>query len=74
MLTPSTFISQSVTDAMVVRRTHRSSFNVCVEAGMLVEAHIFPHGPRILTLATAETTAAGNTAQIEQNAQVWPTL
>ncbi|WEV46910.1 alpha/beta hydrolase [Bifidobacterium sp. ESL0690] len=72
--TPTTFIWQTVTDAVVPVQNSLLFINACVDAGVPVEAHIFPHGPHSLALATAETAAAGNAAQIEPSAQVWPSL
>ncbi|WEV72551.1 alpha/beta hydrolase [Bifidobacterium sp. ESL0790] len=72
--TPTTFIWQTISDAVVPVQNSLLFLNACVEAGVPVEAHIFPHGPHSLALATAETAAAGNEAQIEPSAQVWPSL
>ncbi|WEV53080.1 alpha/beta hydrolase [Bifidobacterium sp. ESL0704] len=72
--TAPTFIWQTITDAVVPVQNSLLFINACVEAGVSVEAHLFPQGPHSLALATTETAAAGNAAQIEPSAQVWPSL
>lgn len=53
--TPPVFVWQTITDQTVPVENSIMFVNACVEAGVSVEAHLFPKGPHGLALAVKET-------------------
>ena len=71
--TPPSFVWHTVTDDAVPVQNALLYINACVEHGVEVEAHLFPHGVHGLSLGTAET-AWDPVEGVEPCVQQWPNL
>lgn len=71
--TPPVFVWHTVPDDCVPYENTLMLINACKQAGVSVEAHLFPSGGHGLSLGTAETAWQG-VHGIEECVQVWPQL
>ncbi|WP_137652932.1 alpha/beta hydrolase [Bifidobacterium moukalabense] len=71
--TPPVFVWHTVPDDCVPYENTLMLINACKQAGVSIEAHLFPSGGHGLSLGTAETAWQGING-IEECVQVWPQL
>lgn len=71
--TPPTFLWHTITDDVVPVENSLQMIQACHQAGIPVEAHLYPSGGHGLALGTKETAWKG-TEGIEQCVQSWPDL
>lgn len=74
--TPPVFVWTTVTDNAVPFENTMMLIQACKDAGVSVEAHVFPQGHHGLALGTAETARGGENAgnDIVECIQIWPKL
>lgn len=72
--TPPTFIWHTMTDDTVPVENSLMFIQSCKNAGVSVEAHLFPTGGHGLSLGTIETAWQGNPETTEPSVQVWVQL
>lgn len=68
--TPPVFVWQTITDPVVPVQNSLMFINACINAGVSVEAHLYPKGGHGLALANSETTKPGSDG-IYPNIQQW---
>ncbi|OZG62850.1 acetylesterase [Bifidobacterium lemurum] len=72
--TPPVFVWHTMTDGSVPVENTLMLVQACRDAGVSVEAHLFPEGPHGLALGTAQTARAGQAEDIVPCVQHWPEL
>ena len=72
--TPPVFVWHTMTDTSVPVENTLMLVQACRDAGVSVEAHLFPEGPHGLALATAQTARQGQARDIVPCVQDWPRL
>lgn len=76
---PPVFIWHTITDQAVPVENSLLMIQACRDAGVSVEAHLFPQGGHGLSLATVDTARAGSPGEGDLNnvvpaVQIWPRL
>ena len=76
---PPVFIWHTITDQAVPVENSLLMIHACRDAGVSVEAHLFPQGGHGLSLATVDTARAGSPGEGDLNnvvpaVQIWPRL